>query len=75
MESLTTISNGRAEASDCAVRRRIITRRRGRPKARGTGASAEGVWEVGGLNKSEEVGELGGAWTRPSKGSPCCHEP
>ncbi len=48
---------------------------KGRPKARGTRAKAEGAWEVGGLNMSDDAGELGGTRTRPSKGSPCCHEP
>lgn len=40
-----------------APRPRISGRRRGRRKARGTGAEAEGSQEVGGLHKSEEVGE------------------
>jgi hypothetical protein len=70
-----TISSGDAGASDCEIRQRTNTRPQGRPKARGTGAEAEGEWEVGGLNMSDDTGELGGARTRSSKGSPCCYEP
>jgi hypothetical protein len=62
---------GARERVTAYFRIRISTRPEGRPTARGTGAEAEGAREVGGLNTSDDVGELGGARTRPSKGSPC----
>ena len=36
-----------------------------------TGAEAEAAAGVGGLHRSKDVGERGGARTRPSKGGPC----
>ena len=47
---------------------------RGTPCARGTEATADGGEGVGGLHRSVDVGERGGARTRPSKGSPCGDE-
>src|SRR3990172_5558057 len=47
---------------------------RGRPPARGTEAAADGGEGVGGLHRSADVGERGGARTRLSKGSPCGDE-
>jgi hypothetical protein len=44
---------------------------RGTPCARGTEATADGGEGVGGLHTSVDVGERGGARTRPSKGGPC----
>jgi hypothetical protein len=42
---------------------------RGRPKARGTGAEAEGCQEVGGPHMSDDGGEGRGKTTHPSKGA------
>ena len=52
-----TISNGvaRGDVRDSRSRRNI--RPRGRPKARGTVAEAEGTWEVGGPHRSEDTGK------------------
>ena len=44
---------------------------RGRPLARGTGAVGRRRQGVGGLHRSDDVGERGNARTRPSTGGPC----
>ena len=54
---LTGISDGSAAADARVSRLRISIRRRGRSKARGTGAETEGGQGVGGLHKSEDAGE------------------
>lgn len=47
----------------------------GRPEARETVAKADEDEGVGGLHRSDEVGEPRGSGTRPSKGGPSCCEP
>jgi hypothetical protein len=59
-----------ADARLVAPHRRSIRAEVGHPRGE-TGAVAEGDGGVGGLNTSEDVGERGGARTRPSKGGPC----
>jgi hypothetical protein len=59
-----------ADATQVAPHRRSIRAEVGRRQGE-TGAAADGSEGVGGLNTSEDVGERGGARTRPSKGGPC----
>jgi len=59
-----------ADATAVAPHRRSIHARVGGRQGE-TGADADGNEGVGGLNTSGDVGERGGARTRPSKGGPC----
>src|SRR6185369_9713219 len=59
-----------ADATPVAPHRRSIRAGVGRRQGE-TGAEAEGSGGVGGPNTSCDVGERGGARTRPSKGGPC----
>ena len=59
-----------ADATEVAPRRRSIHVEVGRWQGE-TGATADGNEGVGGLRRSFDVGERGGARTRPSKGGPC----
>ncbi len=56
-EPVDPISDGNVEADARVARPRRSIRPRGRPKARGTGAEAEGGQGVGGLNTSEDAGK------------------
>ena len=59
-----------ADATQVAPHRRSIRAEVGRRQGE-TGAAADGDGGVGGLRTSADVGERGGARTRPSKGGPC----
>ena len=59
-----------ADATQVAPHRRSIRAEVGRRQGE-TGATAEGNEGVGGPHTSLDVGERGGARTRPSKGGPC----
>ncbi len=59
-----------ADATPVAPHRRSIHAEVGRERGE-TGALADGDEGVGGLRTSFDVGERGGARTRPSKGGPC----
>ena len=59
-----------ADATQVAPHRRSIRAEVGRRQGE-TGATAEGNEGVGGPHTSVDVGERGGARTRPSKGGPC----
>jgi hypothetical protein len=59
-----------ADATPVAPHRRSIRAEVGRWQGE-TGAAADGDGGVGGLHTSFDVGERGGARTRPSEGGPC----
>ncbi len=59
-----------ADATRVAPHRRSIRAEVGRRQGE-TGAAVDGIEGVGGLRRSFDVGERGGARTRPSKGGPC----
>jgi hypothetical protein len=59
-----------ADATRVAPQRTSIRAEAGHRRGE-TGAVADGDGGVGGLHRSDDVGERGGARTRPSKGGPC----
>jgi hypothetical protein len=59
-----------ADATQVAAHRRSIRAEVGHWQGE-TGAVADGNGGVGGPHTSGDVGERGGARTRPSKGGPC----